>query len=95
MFKDPSSFKPIVGPLFFGPLLARFLVCANVSKPKPVFNFFWPIVGFIFWHLRYSLQTQANTKKKKKKKKGFMMIIHAENKLKEVSPISLWGNVRE
>jgi hypothetical protein len=69
MFKGLSSFKPIIGPLLFSPLLARSLVCGNVSKPKPVFNFFWPIVGFIFWPLRYSLQTQANTKNKKKRKR--------------------------
>jgi hypothetical protein len=69
MFKGPSSFKPIVGPLLFGPLLAQSLVCGNVSKLKPVFNFFWPIVWLYFLPLKYSLQTRANTKKKKKKKR--------------------------
>jgi hypothetical protein len=74
MFKGPSSFKPIVGPLLFGPLLAQSLVCGNVSKLKPVFNFFWPIVWLYFFHLNYIFKTRAK-KKKKKKKKGFMMMI--------------------
>jgi len=29
-------------------LLPQSLVYGNVSKLKPIFNFFWPIVGFIF-----------------------------------------------
>jgi hypothetical protein len=44
--------------------------------------------------LRYSLKTQANPKKKKKRKKK-KDNEKQKNKMKEVPPISLRGDVRE
>jgi len=55
--------------------LAQSLIYGNVSKLKPVFNFFWLIVDFIFGLLGTFFKNGPTKKKKKKKKKGFMMMI--------------------
>jgi len=64
MFKGPSSFKPFVGSLLFGPLLAQFLTWGKCSKAQAHLSpfggsFLGPLMTLIL-ALRYSLKTQAH-----------------------------------